>query len=147
MRTRQVLCPTDFSETASHALKYAIEMANLYHVNIRLLHVMSEGNRLHHYGTVLEKSSDLEHKHVIPLRQKTTQLAGEIAEYLDEGLKVIPVIRRGDVVAQIIEESVEQQVGMIVIGSHGYKGISHLLNPNVSEVISNKAHCPVLVVK
>lgn len=32
MRSGQILWPTDFSETAAHALRYAIEMANLYHV-------------------------------------------------------------------------------------------------------------------
>ncbi|MGY0637997.1 MAG: universal stress protein, partial [Paraglaciecola chathamensis] len=30
MRTGNILWPTDFSDTASHALQYAIEMANLY---------------------------------------------------------------------------------------------------------------------
>ena len=147
MRTRQVLCPTDFSETASHALKYAIEMANLYHVNIRLLHVISEYHGLHHYGILVEEPLEFEHKQETLLRQKVTQLAGEIMAYLDEGLSVTPVIRRGDVVAQVIEDSVEQEIGMIIIASHGHRGISHLLNPNVAEVITNKAHCPVLVVK
>lgn len=42
MRTRQILCPTDFSETASHALKYALEMANFYQVSLRLLHVVDQ---------------------------------------------------------------------------------------------------------
>lgn len=38
MRTRNILWPTDFSDTASHALRYAIEMANLYQVGIPELH-------------------------------------------------------------------------------------------------------------
>lgn len=42
MRTGQILCPTDFSETASHALRYAVEMANFYQVGFRLLHVVEQ---------------------------------------------------------------------------------------------------------
>ncbi|GGI79478.1 universal stress protein family [Shewanella hanedai] len=147
MRTRQILCPTDFSETASHALKYAIEMANLYHVNIRLLHVMSDVYSQHNYGIIVETPVDLEHKVEDFTREKLTKLASEINTHLDEELSVIPVIRSGDVISQVLEESVEQGVGMVVMASHGHTGLSHLLNPNVAEAITNKAKCPVLVVK
>ncbi|MBW8182516.1 universal stress protein [Shewanella nanhaiensis] len=147
MRTRQILCPTDFSETASHALKYAIEMANLYHVDIRLLHINSEALGHHNYGIAVETPAELEYKMENFSKEKLTKLASEIEAYLDEALSVIPVVRSGDVMAQIIEESIEQEVGMIVIASHGHTGLSHLLNPNVSEAVANKAKCPVLVVK
>ncbi|MGK0410712.1 MAG: universal stress protein A, partial [Shewanella psychromarinicola] len=42
MRTRNILWPTDFSDTSSHALSYAIEMANLYKVGIRIVHVVDQ---------------------------------------------------------------------------------------------------------
>ena len=42
MRSGQILWPTDFSETAAHALRYAIEMANLYHVGLKILHVVEQ---------------------------------------------------------------------------------------------------------
>lgn len=147
MRTRQILCPTDFSETASHALKYAIEMANLYNVNIRLLHVMSDVFSQHDYGIVVETPVDLDHQVEEFSRKKLTALAAEIEISLDEVLSVIPVLRSGDVMSQVLEESVEHDVGMIVLASHGHTGLSHLLNPNVAEAITNKAKCPVLVVK
>jgi universal stress protein A len=147
VRTRQILCPTDFSETASHALKYAIEMANLYHVNIRLLHVISDIFGQHNYGIVVETPVDLEHEVEDFAREKLAKLATEIEIHLDESLSVIAVIRSGDVIAQVLEESVEQLAGMIVMASHGHTGLSHLLNPNVAEAITNKAKCPVLVVK
>lgn len=147
MRTRQILCPTDFSETASHALKYAIEMANLYNVNIRLLHVMSDVYSQHAYGIAVETPVDLDHQVEEFSRKKLTALAAEIEIYLDEVLSVIPVLRSGDVMSQVLEESEAHEVGMIVMASHGHTGLSHLLNPNVAEAITNRAKCPVLVVK
>ncbi|MGL4838006.1 MAG: universal stress protein, partial [Shewanella sp.] len=42
MRKGQILWPTDFSPTAAHALSYAIEMANLYHVGLTILHVVDQ---------------------------------------------------------------------------------------------------------
>ncbi|WP_394147312.1 universal stress protein [Shewanella atlantica] len=147
MRTRQILCPTDFSETASHALSYAIEMANLYQVNIRLVHVMSKPYGEHNYGIVVETPEELEHKLEAYSEEKLTELVAQIEPALDDVLSVVPVIRSGDIFAQILEDSVENEVGMIVIASHGHTGLSHLLNPNVAEALANKAKCPVLVVK
>jgi len=147
MRTRQILCPTDFSETASHALSYAIEMANLYQVNIRLLHVMSKPYGEHNYGIVVESPEELEKKLEAYSEEKLTKLVEQIEPAMDDLLSVTPVIRSGDVFAQILEDSVEKEVGMIVIASHGHTGLSHMLNPNVAEALANKAKCPVLVVK
>ncbi len=147
MRTRQILCPTDFSETASHALSYAIEMANLYQVNIRLLHVMSKPYGEHNYGIIVESPELLEKQLEAYSEEKLSGLVAQIEPALDNLLSVTPVIRSGDIFAQILEDSVENEVGMIVIASHGHTGLSHLLNPNVAEALANKATCPVLVVK
>jgi len=147
MRTRQILCPTDFSETASHALSYAIEMANLYQVNIRLLHVMSKPYGEHNYGIIVESPEELEKQLEAYSEEKLTEQVAQIEPALDDKLSVTPVIRSGDVFANILEDSVENEVGMIVIASHGHTGLSHMLNPNVAEALANKAKCPVLVVK
>ncbi|MCL1049022.1 universal stress protein [Shewanella abyssi] len=152
MRTRQILCPTDFSETASHALSYAIEMANLYRVNIRLLHVMSTPYGEHNYGEhnfgiVAESSEELKKKLEAYSEEKLAELIAEIEPAMDDLLSVTPVIRCGDIFARILEDSVENEVGMIVIASHGHTGLSHMLHPNVADALANKAKCPVLVVK
>jgi universal stress protein A len=147
MRTHQILCPTDFSETASHALSYAIEMANIYQVNIRLLHVMSKPYGEPNYGIVVGNLEENQEKLEAYSNEKLTELVAKIEPALDDGLFVIPAIRAGDVFAQILEDSIENEVGMIVIASHGHIGLSHLLNPNVAESLANKAKCPVLVVK
>ncbi|MGS0825760.1 universal stress protein [Shewanella sp. 0m-8] len=147
MRTHQILCPTDFSETASHALGYAVEMANLYHVNIRLLHVMSKPYGEHNYGIVVESNKDLETQLNAYSNEKLSELVSQVAPELEPSLEVKTAIRSGDTFAQILEDSIENDVGMIVIASHGHKGLSHMLNPNVSEELANKATCPVLIVK
>jgi universal stress protein A len=147
MRTHQILCPTDFSETASHALSYAIEMANIYHVNIRLLHVMSKPYGEPNYGIVIGTPEENQQKLEAYSDEKLTELVAQIEPALDDGLVVITAIRAGDVFGQILADSEENEVGMIVIASHGHIGLSHLLNPNVAESLANKAKCPVLVVK
>lgn len=66
---------------------------------------------------------------------------------LNTKLKIETVIRRGDAIAEILAEANSGDIGMVVIASHGRSGISHFLNENVAKAITNKAECPVLVVK
>ncbi|GIU48409.1 universal stress protein A [Shewanella sairae] len=147
MRTRQILCPTDFSETASHALSYGIEMANLYGVSLRLVHVMSEPFSEYHYGVAMESAEQLDRQIKAAADENLDKLKAQILQDLNHGLTVQTVLRKGDTLDQILEESKVGDVGMIVIASHGHQGISHLLNPNIAETLANKAKCPVLVVK
>lgn len=147
MRTRQILCPTDFSETAENALDYAIELANLYHVDIRLLHVKSSPYGKHNYGIIVETPEELEHHLEAYSLDKMNKLLASIENKLEAGLGVKTVIRSGGTTAQILEEASEQDVGMIVLASHHGAGTLHFLHANLAEELVHKAKCPVLVIK
>ncbi len=143
MRTGQILWPTDFSETASHALRYAIEMANLYHVGLKILHVVEQPLGDENFMILAITPEEL--------AKSMEEAAAVKMQALLEGLKtelpITTLIRRGDPISQILEEANGKDVGMVVIASHGRTGISHFLHSNVAEGVANGAACPVLVVK
>ncbi|MCG9695750.1 universal stress protein [Shewanella sp. Isolate11] len=143
MRKGQILCPTDFSETASHALSYAVEMANLYQVGFRLLHVVEPPIGDESFQILAITPEELAQSMEEAAANKMRSLLAQ----LDSKLPVETMIRRGDAVTEILSEAEESKVGMIVIASHGRSGISHFLHTNVAEAVANKAKCPVLVVK
>ncbi|MCL1056743.1 universal stress protein [Shewanella gelidimarina] len=143
MRTRQILCPTDFSETASHALKYAIEMANLYHVGLRLVHVIDQPVGLENYQILTVTPEELAQSME---ESAATQMHSLLSDLKSE-LSVESVIRHGVASEQILKEAEVSEAGMIVIASHGRSGLAHFLHTNVAEAVANGAICPVLVVK
>ncbi len=143
MRTRNILWPTDFSDTASHALKYAIEMANLYQVGIRILHVVEQLVGDQNYMLLAITPEELAQNMEEVAANRMHELLGQ----LNTKLKIETVIRRGNAIDEILAEANSGDIGMVVIASHGRTGISHFLNNNVAESITNKAECPVLVVK
>ncbi len=145
MRTRDVLCPTDFSATASHALKYAVEMANLYHVDIRLLHVTSPVKSAHFYGISIDTPDSVEQELAHFVEQKMQAIQTELQRDLVKGLAVHIVVRHGEPGAEILAET--DEVGMVVIASHGNTGLGDFLRHHVSQDIVRLAKCPVLVVK
>ncbi|ARD23474.1 universal stress protein [Shewanella japonica] len=143
MRSRNILWPTDFSETASHALRYAIEMANLYQVGIRILHVVDQPLGDENYMILaitpegLAKSME---------QAAADKMRGLLAE-LKTDLPIETLIRRGDAIEEIVAEANSGDIGMVVIASHGRTGLAHFLHDNVAEEVANQALCPVLVVK
>ncbi|GGI77691.1 universal stress protein [Shewanella gelidii] len=143
MRTRQVLCPTDFSETANHALSYAVEMANFYKVGLRILHVISKPYGETNYGIVSITPSELEKYTETYAAEKMR----DVLAHLQTHLRVETIIRRGSAVGQILEEAENVDVGMIVMASHGLTGVGHFLHASVAEEVAIKAKKPVLVVK
>jgi universal stress protein A len=143
MRTGNILWPTDFSDTASHALQYAIEMANLYQVGIRILHVVEQPSGDENYMLLAITPQELAEN----MEDAAASKMHELLSQLNTNLKVETVIRHGDAINEILAESNSGDIGMVVIASHGRTGLSHFLNANVAESIIRKSDCPVLVVK
>ncbi|MGS0681314.1 universal stress protein [Shewanella sp. 125m-7] len=143
MRTKQILCPTDFSETASHAIGYAIEMANFYQVGLCLLHVVDKpfGDK---YTRVLAVSPD---ELIERMEKEAAEKMKQYIATLDDSLTINSSICHGHPVQQILASAKNMNAGMIVMASHGRTGLDHFLNANTAEEIACKAHCPVLIVK
>lgn len=143
MRKGQILWPTDFSETAAHALSYAIEMANLYNVGLKILHVVEQPIGDENFMILSITPEELAKS----MEDAAADKMQALLDKLKTDLPISTLIRRGDPVDQILEEANGKDIGMVVIASHGRSGLSHFLHTNVAEAVANGAVCPVLVVK
>ncbi|WP_338589856.1 universal stress protein [Shewanella khirikhana] len=143
MVSNAILWPTDFSETASHALRYAVEMANLYQVGLKILHVVPRPMGDENFMILAITPEELAKSMEEAAAEKMKSLLAK----LNTDLQVETKIRMGEAADEIIKEANEFDMGMVVIASHGYSGIRHFLHANVAEAVANGARCPVLVVK
>ncbi|MGL4476555.1 MAG: universal stress protein [Shewanella sp.] len=146
MRSRKILWPTDFSTTSSHALSYAIEMANLYQVSLRILHVVEQLSGAESFQILVISPEEL----MQSMERDAAARMQILLDGLETHLTIETVVRRceeNNIAEQIIKEAHDSDCGMIVMASNGRQGLAHLLNDNVSEQVANKAHCPVLIVK
>jgi nucleotide-binding universal stress UspA family protein len=62
-------------------------------------------------------------------------------------LKVRPVVLNDKPHEGIVSMAEEEKVDMIVMGTHGRTGVSHLLMGSTAEKVVRAASCPVLTVK
>ncbi|HHQ4901501.1 universal stress protein [Aeromonas veronii] len=138
---KTLLCPVDFSQMSRAVLDYAVFMAQSHQAQLKLVHVVDQLHGFDSYKILHMTAVEITHEME---RQARTQLKELIA--------TLPIpatfdIRFGRAADEIVIQAKEDEVELIVMGSHGRSGISHLLVGSVAESVVRHAPCPVLVVR
>jgi nucleotide-binding universal stress UspA family protein len=145
----RILVPVDFSTPSEAALAYARMLAARFHGKLQLLHVVEE-----HLAVPLSEGSEMYVGVSIPerdvlIRNAEEQLAQRISGD-DRGMfaattKVL--YGPGRTADQIVNYAVDEGFDLIVMGTHGRKGIAHVLMGSVTERVVQVAPCPVMTVR
>jgi nucleotide-binding universal stress UspA family protein len=151
---KQILVPTDFSETADAALDYAFLLAQRLGASVQLLHVLedpfvTDGLTAEAYITeapavrsamLSEAQTRLSHRAAPP---RSESASGNSAE----PVRVDTEVLFGHGARTIAEYAGHRGVDLIVMGTHGRTGVAHLLLGSVAERLVRTAPCPVLTVR
>lgn len=142
----RILVPTDFSDFSKPALAYGCAMAARFDAELHLLHVVPDPAMLVPEAAAfsvesMEAQSDL-------LRVESMKTLNTLpADGWSNGKPVVRETRIGAAFMEIIDYAREQDIDLIVIGTHGRSGLMHVLMGSVAERIVRKSPCPVLTVK
>lgn len=138
-----LLCPTDFSQPADLALRYARHVADCFKARLIVLHAdvfeapiyftESDVNQL---AKMLEQSKEAAHSYLI---RHVKGRIGESAEFE-------PLAIEGQTVSTILEISEEKKADLIVMGSHGRSGFNRFVLGSVTEKVLHGTDRPLLVV-
>lgn len=140
----RILVPTDFSAISEVALNYAITVARRFGASLHLLHVVDDPFVGKTFGSEVYITS------VAAMRvHLVDEAAGRLSRVLPECGRVparteVRVGRPQDVIRAVAEQ---HGCDLIVMGTHGRTGMSHLLLGSVAEQIMREAPCPVLTVR
>ncbi len=147
IKLKNILCPLDFSENSQEALQYAIHlMLKDDDATLQLAHVVD--SRVFDYsGPIYEQELPVMK---VALDQSTREqlekkLLAEVPEELQN--RVETIILFGVPFLEIIMTARNNDIDLIVIGTHGRTGLAHILIGSVAEKVVRKAPCPVLSVK
>ena len=135
---KTILAPTDFSDRAGKSLKYALSFAKTYGAKLILLHVVEPVSYAGEYG-------------YLSLENQATEASKELeklkATFSSENLEIECVTRIGRAFKEVTEFADEKIIDLLVISTHGYTGLKHVLMGSVAEQIVRYATCPVLTVR
>jgi len=141
---KTILFPTDFSDGSAAAVPYVLDLSRMYGARVVLLHVVYD----------IAKNAGWYASHMISKdlsREMETRATEELERYAAEVLAECPVIKRvvrvGTPCEDILACASDEGADLIVIGSHGRKGIERVLLGSTTAKVVRHAACAVLTVR
>jgi nucleotide-binding universal stress UspA family protein len=142
LRLRTLLVPLDFSETSKRALGVARALMKKVGPSHLVL--------VHAYFLPAEVEALAEDTQTLILETMSNKaredLEGILVELQDEGISAEFLTRHGSQERVIIDAAEERKADLIVMGTHGRRGLSHAILGSVAERVLRTAACPVLTV-
>ncbi|NTV06641.1 MAG: universal stress protein [Chlorobiaceae bacterium] len=140
-KIHEILCPVDFSDASRKSVQYAKEFAAGMGASVFLLNVVEPR----------PMAVDITLNYV-PLEEDLEKAAAAdlqviLQELIQAGIKAECAVEFGNPSDVILEKAEERDVNLVIMGSHGKKGLSRLIMGSVAETVVRKANCPVLIVK
>ena len=138
---QKILAPTDFSEQSVAGVRYAMNLRLKLGSALILFHVVEPTPPMGGMESVALAQSDSE---VAAWALK--ELAKLAHRESGDDKQVTNLVRIGKPFHEITTEAGENQADLIVIATHGYTGVEHLLLGSTAERVVRHAPCPVLTV-
>ena len=141
---KNLLCPVDFSDSSKSALRVAIDFAERFQAKLHIIHVYQLPASTFPDGVYdapdgLEKN--LEEQLTIKLDEFIKANSGGSA------CAITTTICEGITHMEINQSADELKADMIVMGTHGRTGVSHVLLGSVAERVVRTSAVPVVTVK
>lgn len=137
-----VLFATDFSSISEAALPYAAAICRHFGATLHLAHVLSDAGLLMMSGGIdyISMGTIYEDSHT-EAKEKLERIATRLGEMPHRSY-----VRHGAIWNNLAEIIKENEIDLMVVGTHGRGGFGKLLLGSVAENILRHAPCPVLTV-
>jgi nucleotide-binding universal stress UspA family protein len=138
----KILVGIDDSKVSGDVLRAVVTQFRTEHTEIQVLHVLqpvapAPPQMAPGYAPELEDQKK-------PARELVERIAKELRS---AGFKVIVAVEIGDIRERIIDSAVEWGADLIVVGSHGQRGIKRFLLGSVAEFVARHAKCSVEIAR
>ncbi len=142
----RILLAIDDSKFSEAAIEAVIEQARPEDTEVRVLHVVESppllvARELGGYEPALENALEFQKQHAEAVVTKAAELLRA------RGLKVAAAVEDGDPKSTILDVAEEWHADLIVLGSHGRKGLNRFLMGGVSDAVARHARCSVEIVR
>ena len=140
---KKILFPCDLTENSSKILPYVLSVSEKYNSMIYLLHVVQD---LHKWGKVYipHPSMDTFQKEALDGAEKA------LDRVCDQQLESCPNFQRrivsGDPAMEILKTIETEDIDLVVMGTHGRKGLEHTIFGSVAGNVVKKSPVPVMTI-
>jgi universal stress protein A len=142
----RILTPVDYSPCSRAALEHALFFATRFGAKIDVLHVWDVPPSVRADTLVVSDGAEQSMQNVLSrgANKEMTQFLADLSA--ENRARVAIRVEHGDPVPTILEVA-RDGYDLVVMGTHGRTGLSHLLMGSVAEKVVRQAPCPVLTVR
>jgi len=146
MRIRRILYPTDFSATATQALKHALFLAEQFEAELHMLHAIilhdsdprDPDRHFPEPSEILNQLFEIADSEMAEIARKNEAKTFSLVEAKVRGYSA------GEVILRYTDE---HDIDLVVMGTHGRRGPARLFLGSVAEEVVRHAPCPVLTLR
>lgn len=136
----KIVVPIDLEQHTQKVADFAIYMAKKMGAHISFIHV----TEFYATGDMMLGSPSLE-----TINQERVERAKEVMANLINDNKtkyenISGIVYKGEIVETIVKFAADEQAGLLIIGTHGAKGLEKILLGSVAERVLKRVHCPTL---
>jgi nucleotide-binding universal stress UspA family protein len=140
--TKKILVATDFAEPSLAAADVGVELAQTFHVPLVLMHAYLVPSYLY-TGVPFVPLGDYVQGYEDAARES---LEKERARLASNGVDVTAILRAGVAWEDILSTAQQVDAGLILVGTHGRRGVPHALLGSVAEKVVRLSPVPVLTI-
>lgn len=141
MKINTILVPTDFSELSNEAVDYAFSMAKRIGAKMVFMHTLEWPDHPDEMTPMADEGYAFMKDRGNAMLHDLVEQAGK------EGLEASALLADGVPFVEIIQGARQHNADLIIMGTHGRTGFSHVMMGSQAEKVVRLAPCPVLTIK
>ncbi len=145
---KRILVPYDFSEVSEHALDFACQIADKVQSEIMLLNVIEHPTADSFKTLGIQNVEPMEQLYIKKMYEIVQNKLNDVVtatKYADDMIST--KIQLGNPFNTIIDQIVEEEMSLLVVGTEGSEGLNEFFVGSNAEKIVRKATCPVITIQ
>lgn len=139
-KVQEIIVSVDFQKHTQQVAEFALDVANRLGANLTFVHVLEVVLPYSDYSPESYKNFD---------DKLLAHAQGSMEVLVEKSKNKLPsckgVVLRGEVIDAIVAYAKETKADLVIMGTHGAKGIEKILLGSVAERVLKRAPCPVLM--
>jgi nucleotide-binding universal stress UspA family protein len=146
---RRIVCASDFSECSTHAIEYAVSLAEAAHAALTLVHVVEPPPDIPRevHENVLAGPRNFRECIALVEEEGRALLKAAVPEDVRRTVPVETVLATGKPYREILRIAAEHTADLIVVGVHGRGAIDRMFFGSTTQHLVRQAACPVLTIR
>jgi nucleotide-binding universal stress UspA family protein len=144
---KTIITPIDFSDNAGLVVESAAYMAEKFGAALHIIFVVQNFEDYSGFFVPQMNVPNIEHELFVGAEEQMKSFCREHGSYFEKaGISVIDKVLVGDVAEKIVEYAALANGDLIVMGTHGYKGLERIMFGSVADKVVKSAPCPVMTI-